>query len=161
VSRGKVYVGAEAREDRVKNEAGQAAILHFATHGILNDASPMYSHLALAQGDTNNEDGLLEAWELARGRFGAQEEPGGLSTSVIEKCGAGLSRGSKDIGGLNGSRSVITICPDIHHSSDRNACLFGSNFGDSNTADSNFTVVVQYPDDHLKDVQFIPGAITG
>jgi len=61
-SRGKVYVGAEAPEDRFKNEAGQAAILHFATHGILNDASPMYSHLALAQGDTN-EDGLLEAWE--------------------------------------------------------------------------------------------------
>ena len=63
MSRSKVYIGAEAREDRVKNEAGQARILHFATHGILNNASPMYSHLALAQGDTN-EDGLLEAWEL-------------------------------------------------------------------------------------------------
>src|SRR5262249_23023155 len=61
----KVYVGAEAREDRVKTEAGRASILHFATHGTLNNASPMYSHLALAQGD-KNEDGLLEAWELMR-----------------------------------------------------------------------------------------------
>jgi CHAT domain-containing protein len=98
-SRSKVYVGADAREDRVKNEAGQAAILHFATHGILNDASPMYSHLALAQGDTN-EDGLLEAWELmrldlkadlvvlsacetARGRFGAGEGIIGLTWALF------------------------------------------------------------------------------
>src|SRR5262249_37478527 len=44
-------------------EASRARIIHFATHGVLNDASPMYSYLALAQGD-KNEDGLLEAWEL-------------------------------------------------------------------------------------------------
>jgi CHAT domain-containing protein len=62
-ARSKVYIGAEAREDRFKAEATQARVLHFATHGILNNASPMYSHLVLAQGDTN-EDGLLEAWEL-------------------------------------------------------------------------------------------------
>jgi len=61
--RSKVYVGVEAREDRLKAEAGQARILHFATHGVLNNASPLYSYLALAQGD-KNEDGLLEAWEL-------------------------------------------------------------------------------------------------
>ena len=95
----KVYIGPEATEDRVKSEAGQAAILHFATHGILNDASPMYSHLALAQGDTN-EDGLLEAWELmrldlkadlavlsacetARGRFGAGEGMIGLTWALF------------------------------------------------------------------------------
>ena len=59
----RVYVGPEAREDRVKREAGNARILHFATHGILDNTSPMYSHLALAQGGPN-EDGLLEAWEL-------------------------------------------------------------------------------------------------
>jgi CHAT domain-containing protein len=63
--RSKVYIGAEAREDRLKAEAGQARILHFATHGVLNNASPMYSYLALAKGD-KNEDGLLEAWELMR-----------------------------------------------------------------------------------------------
>jgi CHAT domain-containing protein len=61
--RSKVYIGAEAREDRLKAEAGQARIIHFATHGVLNNASPLYSYLALARGD-KNEDGLLEAWEL-------------------------------------------------------------------------------------------------
>ncbi|MGH9752826.1 MAG: tetratricopeptide repeat protein [Blastocatellia bacterium] len=98
-ARSKVYVGAEAREDRAKAEAAQARILHFATHGMLNDASPMYSHLVLAQGD-KNEDGLLEAWELmqldlkadlavlsacetARGRFGAGEGMIGLSWALF------------------------------------------------------------------------------
>ena len=62
-ARSRVYVGAEAREDRVKREAGNANVLHFATHGTLNDSSPMYSHLVFARGN-GDEDGLLEAWEI-------------------------------------------------------------------------------------------------
>ena len=100
MSRSKVYVGAEAREDRVKREAGQASILHLATHGTLNNASPMYSHLALAGGAAGGEDGLLEAWELmrldlhadlavlsacetARGHVGAGEGVIGLSWAMF------------------------------------------------------------------------------
>jgi len=95
----KIYIGPEAREDIVKRNAGGAGILHFATHGTLNNASPMYSYLVLAQGDSN-EDGLLEAWELmqmdlkadlailsacdtARGRFGAGEGMIGLSWAMF------------------------------------------------------------------------------
>jgi CHAT domain-containing protein/tetratricopeptide (TPR) repeat protein len=95
----KIYIGSDAREDRLKAEAARARVLHFATHGILNNASPMYSHLALAQGDTN-EDGLLETWEVmqldlkadlavlsacetARGRFGAGEGMIGLSWAMF------------------------------------------------------------------------------
>jgi CHAT domain-containing protein len=98
-SRSKVYVGEEAREDRVKSEASQARILHFATHGMLNNASPMYSYLALAEGGAK-EDGLLEAWELmqldlradlavlsacdtARGHIGAGEGIIGLSWAMF------------------------------------------------------------------------------
>jgi len=65
--RSKVYVGTEAREERFKSEAGGYRILHLATHGLLNDRSPMYSHLLLAQtGESQPEDGLLEAWELMK-----------------------------------------------------------------------------------------------
>ena len=95
----RVYIGAEAREDVVKSEARQARILHFATHGMLNNASPMYSNLELAPGGPN-EDGLLEAWELmqldlkaelavlsacetARGRIGAGEGMIGLSWAMF------------------------------------------------------------------------------
>lgn len=99
IARSKVYTGAEASEDRVKSEASQATILHFATHGMLNNAAPMYSHLALAEGGAG-EDGLLEAWELmqldlkaelavlsacetARGRIGAGEGMIGLSWAMF------------------------------------------------------------------------------
>lgn len=98
-SRSKVYIGADAREDRVKSEASRANVIHFATHGILNNASPMYSYLALAEGGVN-EDGLLEAWELmqmdlhadlavlsacetARGRIGAGEGMIGFSWAMF------------------------------------------------------------------------------
>ncbi len=98
-SRSKVYIGAEAREDRVKTEAGRAGILHFTTHGTLNNASPMYSYLTLAEGGPN-DDGLLEAWELmqldlkaelavlsacetARGRIGAGEGVIGFSWAMF------------------------------------------------------------------------------
>ena len=97
--RSKVYVGAEAREDRVMSEAGRASILHFTTHGTLNNASPMYSYLTLAEGGPN-DDGLLEAWELmqldlkaelavlsacetARGRIGAGEGVIGFSWAMF------------------------------------------------------------------------------
>lgn len=98
-SRSKIYVGSGAREDVVKNEAGRASILHFTTHGTLNNASPMYSYLTLAEGGPS-DDGLLEAWELmqldlnaelavlsacetARGRIGAGEGMIGFSWAMF------------------------------------------------------------------------------
>jgi CHAT domain-containing protein len=61
----KIYVGADASEERLKQEAGRCRILHIATHGIINWASPLYSQLVLStSGDNSGEDGLLEAWEL-------------------------------------------------------------------------------------------------
>lgn len=96
----RIYTGSEAREDRVKKEAGGWRILHLATHGILNDSSPMYSHVLLAQEGSGNEDGLLEAWEImkldlqadlavlsacetARGRVSAGEGMIGLSWALF------------------------------------------------------------------------------
>jgi CHAT domain-containing protein len=103
-AKSKVYIGAEASEERAKAEAGGYRILHLATHGILNNSSPMYSHLLLAQsegaGNKSGEDGLLEAWEImkldlntdltvlsacetARGRVGAGEGMIGLSWALF------------------------------------------------------------------------------
>ncbi len=60
-----VFIGAEAREGVVKTEAPKYEVLHFATHGLLDNRNPMFSYLILAQtaGDPN-EDGLLEAREI-------------------------------------------------------------------------------------------------
>ncbi|MBI1760414.1 MAG: CHAT domain-containing protein [Acidobacteria bacterium] len=95
----RVYIAAAASETRLKAEAAQARVLHFATHGVLNDAAPLYSHLVLAADETG-EDGLLEAWELmrldlhaelavlsacetARGRVGAGEGLIGLTWALF------------------------------------------------------------------------------
>jgi CHAT domain-containing protein/Flp pilus assembly protein TadD len=97
----KIYLGAEATETKAKTEAPKYRILHFATHGILNDISPLYSHVVLSQTEKNEtEDGLFEAWELmrlelnaelvvlsacetARGRFGAGEGVIGLTWALF------------------------------------------------------------------------------
>jgi CHAT domain-containing protein/tetratricopeptide (TPR) repeat protein len=64
-TRSKVFTGVAAREEVAKSEVPKYRIVQFATHGILNNVSPMYSHLVLSQDAKNpNEDGLLEAWEL-------------------------------------------------------------------------------------------------
>jgi CHAT domain-containing protein/uncharacterized protein HemY len=98
--RGKALVGAEALEERIKIEAGKYDILHFATHGILNDTSPMYSSIVLSQAENAKEDGLLEAWEVmkmdlkaklvvlsacetGRGRIGAGEGLIGFSWALF------------------------------------------------------------------------------
>src|SRR5262245_31025211 len=66
-SRSRVYVGAEANEGRAKSEAGGYRLLHFAAHGVLNDARPMYSQIVLTQPEGDErEDGMLEAWEIMR-----------------------------------------------------------------------------------------------
>jgi CHAT domain-containing protein/tetratricopeptide (TPR) repeat protein len=66
-SQSRVYIGPEARESRFKTEAPDARVIHLATHGVANDASPLYSHIILAsEREGSQEDGLLEAWELVR-----------------------------------------------------------------------------------------------
>jgi CHAT domain-containing protein/tetratricopeptide (TPR) repeat protein len=58
-----VLVGAEAREDVLKSVAGRFRVVHLATHGVLDAAAPLRSHVLLTPG-TADEDGMLEAEEI-------------------------------------------------------------------------------------------------
>jgi CHAT domain-containing protein len=73
--RTRLLVGTAATESRVKREADHYRVLHLATHGMLDDADPMYSALMLARPQTHDagagasgppvtDDGRLEAREL-------------------------------------------------------------------------------------------------
>jgi len=97
----RVLIGPQAREATIKAEAGKYKILHFATHAILDDRNPLYSHIVLSQTENDtHEDGLLEAWEImkldlnaelavlsacetARGRIAAGEGIIGMSWALF------------------------------------------------------------------------------
>jgi CHAT domain-containing protein len=66
-ARSKTYTGAQASEEAVKEQAGRSNVAHFAAPALLNEASPMYSYVALAHSEESGaEDGLLEAWEMMK-----------------------------------------------------------------------------------------------
>lgn len=99
-SASRMLLGREANEARVKAEAVKARVLHFATHGVFEPASPLYSALLLAPEPAGSPDnGRLEAREIldlelsadlavlsacdtARGRIGAGEGVIGLSWAL-------------------------------------------------------------------------------
>lgn len=63
----RVLIGQHAREVTMKAEAGKYRVLHFATHAILDDFNPLYSHIIFSRTeDDKHEDGLLEAWEIMK-----------------------------------------------------------------------------------------------
>lgn len=85
-AKAKVFIGAAATEQRFKAEAGRYRILHLATHGVLDDRNPMYSHLVFAQtGTAEKEDGLLEARELLEMDLQAE-------LAILSACETGRGR---------------------------------------------------------------------
>jgi CHAT domain-containing protein/lipopolysaccharide biosynthesis regulator YciM len=95
--RGRALTGPAATEAAVRQAIGSARIVHVASHGVFEDASPLYSHLVLAPGDgtgTSN-DGRLDAWELMRLRLRA-------SLVVLAACETGR-------GGISSGEGVIGL----------------------------------------------------
>ena len=68
----RVFIGRDASEKTFKNLAPGFSVIHLATHGVLDNRNPLYSHLLLTktEGDTE-DDGLLEAREIMEMRLDA------------------------------------------------------------------------------------------
>jgi CHAT domain-containing protein len=65
--RARIYLGQEATEDRAKQASPQADLLHFASHGLINERFPLDSALALSipiELQEGRDNGLLQAWEI-------------------------------------------------------------------------------------------------
>jgi CHAT domain-containing protein len=64
-ARSVAYLGRAATESRFKAEAPRHDIVHLASHGLLDETSPLYSSVILStDSGGSSEDGLLEAWEI-------------------------------------------------------------------------------------------------
>jgi CHAT domain-containing protein len=62
-----IFTGTAAQESAARIEAKRYRYVHFATHGLLDDTSPLYSALAMASPPADSqEDGFLEARELSQ-----------------------------------------------------------------------------------------------
>ena len=65
VERSKLLTGPAARESALKRLIGKYRIVHLATHGVVDDSSPLYSALLLGTAAADAEDGLFEMRELS------------------------------------------------------------------------------------------------
>lgn len=60
-----LLLGEAASEPAIKRVARDTSILHIATHGVVNDLTPLDSALVLASpGPDEDDNGLLQAWEI-------------------------------------------------------------------------------------------------
>jgi CHAT domain-containing protein len=87
-----VLVRGEATEARTKSLIGSAGLIHFASHGELNETDPLASALLLVPG--GNEDGRLEVREL----FGLELSANLVVLSACETGLGKLSRGDELVG---------------------------------------------------------------
>ncbi|MGI8838886.1 MAG: CHAT domain-containing tetratricopeptide repeat protein [Pyrinomonadaceae bacterium] len=68
----KVLIGREASEKSFKALAWNYATIHLATHGVIDNRQPLYSHLLLTKTEADSEnDGLLEAREIMNMKLNA------------------------------------------------------------------------------------------
>ncbi len=92
-SRVHTYLGREATEERAKALGKNVTVLHFATHGKVDDSFPLSSFLALTlyeESEEGRDNGLLQAWEIfERVRLDAD-------LVVLSACETALG---KDLGG--------------------------------------------------------------
>ncbi len=118
----RLWLGAEATEERAKQVGSEARIIHFATHGFVDEDFPLESGLALATpppGDEGRDNGLLQAWEV----FESVRIDADLVTLSACRTALGKEVGGEGLVGLTwafeyaGARSVLASLWEVNDAS--------------------------------------------
>jgi CHAT domain-containing protein/lipopolysaccharide biosynthesis regulator YciM len=101
-NKAKAYWEGEANETKLKaGILGDYRILHFATHGLVNEKNPKLSGLLLAQEDsTSKEDGILHLGEIYNLNLNAD-------LVVLSACETGLGQVAKGEGIIGLTRGFL------------------------------------------------------
>lgn len=92
--------GNQANEVDFKKQAGDFAVLHLATHGLLNERHPILSSLALTENGDPKEDNFLQAYEISQMQLNAD-------LVVLSACETGYGKLAEGEGILSLARSFM------------------------------------------------------
>ena len=100
-------LGPRANERQVRARMLQADVIHFATHYVVDQRSPMLSKLLLAKpsrdvGISHEDDGLLQAYEIYKMKLPRTR------LAVLSACQTGLERSYQGEGAISIARSFIS-----------------------------------------------------
>jgi CHAT domain-containing protein/Tfp pilus assembly protein PilF len=95
-----VFTGKDATEERFKQEANRFAGIYLSTHAIVNENQPMYSLIAFAQDDDDEEDGFLHTYEVFNLKLNAD-------LVTLSACETGLGKLSRGEGLIGLTRGFI------------------------------------------------------
>ena len=118
----RTYLGAEAREERVKTEdLGAYRYVHFAAHGMIDEKYPGRSGIALSPAGDPREDGVLQMGEVMRLKLRAD-------LVTLSACRTGLGR-------LTGGEGLIGLTRAFHYAGTPAVVASLWNVNDAATAD--------------------------
>jgi CHAT domain-containing protein/tetratricopeptide (TPR) repeat protein len=116
-----LYLGADAREEKVKNEElDDFRYIHFATHGFLDELHPGRSGIILSRAPDSKEDGILQTGEIMRLKLNAD-------IVTLSACSTGLGK-------LVNGEGVLGLTRAFFYAGARNVVVSLWNVNDSATA---------------------------
>ncbi len=105
---GRTYLREQATEDRLKSLNRKPAILHLATHTLIDDVNPLQSRFILSRTDSSaEEDGYLKVFEIYNMRLDSR-------LAVLSACDTGIGKLYRGEGMMSLSRAFMYAgCPSI------------------------------------------------
>jgi len=104
---GDVFLDDQATESNFKRNSPNYDILHLAMHTVIDDINPMYSKLVFAGSSQDEEDGLLNTFEIYGLTLNAR-------MAVLSSCNTGAGKMQKGEGVMSLARGFIYAgCPSI------------------------------------------------
>jgi CHAT domain-containing protein/Tfp pilus assembly protein PilF len=101
------FTGAEATEHLFKESGNEYNILHFATHGMVEDKNSLYSRIAFSPPQDSLEDGMLHTYELFSMKLSAD-------LAVLSACNTGMGELVRGEGIMSLARGFMYAgCPSI------------------------------------------------